>query len=101
MAPEIRQQKEYGFSVDMWSCGVLMYVISSGTLPFVRERQDFLPSEMSLIDLRVKYNVKFTGSKWLKISANAKTLLSALLEVDPLLRLSANNSLYHEWVLTY
>ena len=77
-----------------------MYVILSGTLPFPRDRQDFLPTDMPVIDLRAKYSAKFNGSKWPKISASAKSLVSALLEVDPLLRLSANNALHLEWVLS-
>jgi len=98
MAPEIKQQKKYGSIVDMWSCGVLLYVILSGSLPFPRDRQDFLPPEMSINDIKAKFTVKFNAIKWTRISNVAKNLILALLESDPLMRLSAKNALYHEWV---
>jgi len=90
IAPEILKNKGYeGFSVDIWSCGVVLYAMLSGTVPFKGNNLN------ELHDLIMKG--KFNNIN--DISNDAKHLIKCLLEVDPKKRISINNILNHPWLI--
>jgi serine/threonine protein kinase/pSer/pThr/pTyr-binding forkhead associated (FHA) protein len=94
-APEVLQRQKsifghgtYSLEADMWSVGVIMYVLIAGAFPF-SEKAIYNPAQYS------KYNIK-TGV-WAAISQEAKDLLSHLLVIDPKQRLTARQTLDHPW----
>ena len=90
IAPEILKNKGYeGFSVDIWSCGVVLYAMLSGTVPFKGNNLN------ELHDLIMKG--KFNNIN--DISNDAKHLIKCLLEVDPKKRISILNILNHPWLI--
>ena len=90
IAPEILKDKGYeGFSVDIWSCGVVLYAMLSGTVPFKGNNL----SELDDLIIKGKFNVIND------ISNDAKHLIKCLLEVDPKKRISINNILNHPWLI--
>ncbi|KAG5177373.1 kinase-like domain-containing protein [Tribonema minus] len=101
IAPEIRQQRSYSQSVDIWACGVLIYLLNSRRLPFDADLE-LLPPGMQLAAKR--YVLKFPDAQWKKRSPAVKDLLRHMLDVDPMRRWTAQQStpfvqvLRHPWI---
>jgi len=92
VAPEILTAESYDKSVDMWSVGVIIYILLSGYPPFYA---DSAPALFKKI-MDVKYD--FDDSVWEDISDSAKDLIRNLLVKDPAKRLTAKQCLEHPWV---
>ena len=92
MAPEQIERKSYYLSVDIWSIGILMYMLlNNGEHPFYHKgdtKEDFINNLKSI------KNLKYTN----KLSYMGKNLLKKLLEPDPLKRYKANDALKHPWI---
>merc|ERR1719198_2406453 len=95
VAPEILKNKGYdNTGVDMWSVGVILYILLCGFPPFYEEE---LPALFDSI-LHARYD--FPSPWWDNISSGAKKLVQELLELDPKKRLTAMQVINHEWVQT-
>ncbi|KAF7145340.1 hypothetical protein RHSIM_Rhsim04G0117100 [Rhododendron simsii] len=90
-APEVISNKLYaGPEVDVWSCGVILYALMCGRLPF---DDDNLPALYAMIN--VGYNGVYTFPNYLSIAA--RDLISRMLIVDPISRLSIPEIRRHPW----
>ena len=95
IAPEIRQQKRYSRSVDMWACGVLLYATLSGRLPF-SPLTDLLPSKLGTHFK--EFQLDFAPSEiWANLSSSVKSLVEGLLKVDPMHRITIKEAMIHPW----
>eukprot|EP00180_Rhodochaete_pulchella_P001409 Plantae.Rhodophyta-Rhodochaete_pulchella.ctg222.p1 GENE.Plantae.Rhodophyta-Rhodochaete_pulchella.ctg222~~Plantae.Rhodophyta-Rhodochaete_pulchella.ctg222.p1 ORF type:complete len:441 (-),score=60.39 Plantae.Rhodophyta-Rhodochaete_pulchella.ctg222:1132-2454(-) len=94
VAPEIVKKEPYGPAVDMWGCGVLLYIMLSGKMPFYgRDDLECLR--------RIAHGVySFPMREWRNISPDAVSLVKALLQLDPKKRLTAGACLLHKWLDT-
>jgi len=92
VAPEILTAESYDKSVDMWSVGVILYILLSGYPPFYA---DSAPALFKKI-MDVKYD--FDDSVWDDISDSAKDLIRNLLVKDPSKRFTAQQCLTHAWI---
>lgn len=91
-APEVLIGEYYDKSVDLWSLGVVTYLLASGTLPFDDENED-------LILERVINNEPDYQSPWIsKISKEGKDFIQRLLQKDPLKRMTLKKVLSHPWL---
>ena len=90
IAPEVLKHK-YNEKCDIWSCGVIMYILLSQTLPFKGETDEEYIDKI----LIGKYDLE--SPPFNKISKNAKDLISKLLLNDPEKRISAEEALNHPW----
>jgi len=82
----------YGKGSDLWSLGVLLYVILSGCSPFSADEEE------AILELVAKAKYEFHEAEWSSISDGAKDLISKLLVVDPLQRLTMQQLLDHSWL---
>jgi serine/threonine protein kinase len=83
----------YGTKTDMWSFGVILFILLGGDYPFEANSTDKLCSKIQ--------NVEFTFDQYFsRVSDGAKALISSLLTVDPRRRLSAQEALKSGWILT-
>ena len=89
MAPEILKGNGYkGFPVDVWSAGVALYIMLSGTLPFNKDK-----------DHDLEYSILNNNIKEIKdISDEGNNLLKNILEKDPNKRYTCNQILEHPWL---
>ncbi|GMI25363.1 hypothetical protein TeGR_g5020 [Tetraparma gracilis] len=88
VAPEVLEDKGYdGRKADIWSCGVILYVLLAGFLPFDERTMPELFAKIQNAD--VKYPTFF--------SAGAKDLLSKILTNDPAARITLDQIKEHEW----
>ncbi|XP_051236138.1 serine/threonine-protein kinase 33 isoform X1 [Dicentrarchus labrax] len=92
MAPEMMSGRGYSQWCDVWSIGVVMYMLLCGEPPFVSTTRTNLLEEI------MNNGVKFTQSTWATVSDAAKILLTCLLKVDPAYRMSANQLLENPWI---
>jgi calcium-dependent protein kinase len=90
LAPEVCLGN-YGKECDVWSLGVVMFFLLTGRQPFKGKNMSELLSNI----LNCRYS--FNDPKWNLVSEEAKDLISRLLVVDPLLRLSIPSALCHSW----
>jgi len=98
LAPEVlisrvRGDGSYGFEVDMWSLGVILYILLCGCPPFSTERTD-----KSLVRQVCDGDYSFPKSKWANISDSAIDLVSKLMTVEKNIRLTAEQALAHPWL---
>ncbi|XP_074316978.1 calcium-dependent protein kinase 30-like [Silene latifolia] len=91
MAPEVLK-RYYGPEVDIWSAGVILYILLCGVPPFYAETE----RGVALAILRGR--VDFKRKPWPQISDNAKNLVKQMLEPDPMKRLTAQQVLEHPWI---
>ncbi|KAK4798582.1 hypothetical protein SAY86_030908 [Trapa natans] len=91
MAPEVLR-RNYGPEVDVWSAGVILYILLCGVPPFWAE------TEQGIAQAIIRSVVDFKRDPWPKVSDNAKDLVKKMLEPDPTKRLSAQEVLEHPWV---
>lgn len=98
LAPEVlisrvRGDGSYGFEVDMWSLGVILYILLSGCPPFSTERTD-----KTLVRQVCDGDYSFPRSKWANISDSAIDLVTKLMTVEKNNRLTAEQALSHPWL---
>ncbi|XP_060700416.1 calcium/calmodulin-dependent protein kinase type IV [Hemiscyllium ocellatum] len=93
-APEILRGYAYGPEVDMWSVGVITYILLCGFEPFYDERGD---QYMFKRILNCDYD--FVSPWWDEVSLNAKDLVRKLIVLDPKKRLTTYQALQHPWVI--
>ncbi|XP_006658294.3 calcium-dependent protein kinase 17 [Oryza brachyantha] len=91
VAPEVLM-KHYGREVDVWSAGVIIYILLSGVPPFWDE------SEQGIFEQVLKGDLDFSSDPWPAISDGAKDLVRKMLNRDPRKRLTAHEALCHPWV---
>lgn len=94
IAPEVLGLK-YDEKCDLWSCGVILYIMLSGYPPFNGETPKQIMDKVRL----GKYEM--TSDVWHHISPQAKSLVDALLTYDPLERISAKQAILHPWIQTH
>ncbi|CAH9063514.1 unnamed protein product [Cuscuta europaea] len=91
VAPEVLG-KHYGQECDIWSAGVIVYILLSGVPPFWGE------TEQDIFEVVLRADVDFKSEPWPKISDSAKDLIRRMLVRDPKKRLTAHEVLCHPWV---
>ena len=94
VAPEILKQKPYGGAVDMWSVGVILYILLCGFPPFHAENMRDLYRKIKRGDY------SFPSPYWDNVSKGAKDCVQKLLTVKPEKRLTADTLLAHPWIET-
>jgi calcium/calmodulin-dependent protein kinase I len=94
VAPEILSTQPYGKAVDMWSIGVITYILLGGYPPFHDDNQKVLFQKIK----NAEY--EFHPEYWDAVSHEAKDLISRLLKVNPLERYTSEEALNHSWVLS-
>lgn len=93
VAPEILEGVAYDTKSDMWSLGVIIYILLGGYPPFIEQNQRELFRKIR------KGQYEFHDEYWGGVSKDAKNLISSLMTVDPAKRLSAKEALEHKWML--
>ncbi|XP_078427881.1 phosphoenolpyruvate carboxylase kinase 1-like [Wolffia australiana] len=92
VAPEVLSGRDYGEKVDVWSAGVILYVLLAGIPPFRGE------SAVEIFEAVMRANLRFPTRVFLGVSAEAKDLLRRMLCKDVSRRLSAEQVLRHPWM---
>ncbi|XP_035717245.1 peripheral plasma membrane protein CASK-like isoform X5 [Vespa mandarinia] len=91
MAPEVIQRRQYGKPGDVWSAGVLLHVLLTGTLPFVGSRE-------RLREAICRGRVQMETPLWDSISEPAKDLIQRMLTTDVNHRITIQEVLNHKWL---
>lgn len=92
VAPEVIKREPYGPPVDMWACGVVLYVMLSGRMPF------FGRDDIQCLRRTAAGDYTFPDREWKNVSQDAKSLVRSLLQIRPDLRLTAQAALQHKWL---
>jgi calcium-dependent protein kinase len=91
IAPEVLR-RNYNEKCDIWSCGVILYILLVGYPPFSGMNTNELLANVA----RGEYSLR--GSEWKSISSSAKDLVIQMLHLDPHKRISAESALEHPWI---
>jgi serine/threonine protein kinase len=92
MAPEVINREAYSSKVDIWSAGVVIYIMLSGKPPFIAKTKEAIYKAIK------KKEVEFPDSEWANISAEAKDFMKKALVKDPNQRTNIDNLLNHPWL---
>ncbi|XP_075095722.1 calcium-dependent protein kinase 17-like isoform X1 [Nicotiana tabacum] len=91
IAPEVLKRR-YGPEVDIWSIGVMLYILLCGVPPFWAE------NENGIFNAILRGHIDFSSDPWPSISGGAKDLVRKMLTIDPKQRLTAMQVLNHSWI---
>ncbi|KAK4441454.1 Calcium-dependent protein kinase [Sesamum alatum] len=91
MAPEVLK-RNYGPEIDVWSAGVILYILLCGVPPFWAE------TEQGVAQAIIRSVIDFKRDPWPRVSDNAKDLVKKMLDPDPSRRLTAPQVLEHPWL---
>ncbi|GJT15852.1 calcium-dependent protein kinase 19-like protein [Tanacetum coccineum] len=92
VAPEVLRRQSYGKEVDIWSAGVILYMLLTGAPPFYGDK------ESEIFDAVQKAEPDMDSYPWPLISENAKKLVKSMLSVDPKNRPTATAVLNDQWL---
>ncbi|RNA37465.1 calcium calmodulin-dependent kinase type II alpha chain isoform X8 [Brachionus plicatilis] len=92
LSPEVLKKEPYGKPVDIWACGVILYILLVGYPPFWDEDQHRLYSQIKA----GAYD--YPSPEWDTVTAEAKNLINSMLTVNPAKRISASEALRHPWI---
>uniref|UniRef100_A0A6U4GMV5 Protein kinase domain-containing protein n=1 Tax=Phaeomonas parva TaxID=124430 RepID=A0A6U4GMV5_9STRA len=92
VAPEVIKQEPYGVCADVWSLGVIIYIILCGYPPFHHAKMG------TLFKLICRGQFKFYDEEWSSVSSEAKDLIKRMLTVDTRQRITARQALNHPWL---
>ena len=93
VAPEVLQGKPYDKSVDLWSIGIITFLLLCGYLPF-----DDKHSEREIARQTIQDPVPYENKIWSKLSPEAKTFVDGLLQKKPEKRYTIKEVLEHPWI---
>ncbi|KTG33246.1 hypothetical protein cypCar_00005164, partial [Cyprinus carpio] len=92
LSPEVLRKDPYGKPVDIWACGVILYILLVGYPPFWDEDQHKLYQQIKA----GAYD--FPSPEWDTVTAEAKNLINQMLTINPAKRITAEQALKHPWV---
>jgi len=92
VAPEVLRQMPYGKEVDVWSIGVIAYILLCGYPPFYDENDSVLFQQI------MKGNYEFDSPYWDDISESAKDFITHLMCLDAKRRFTCKQALQHPWI---
>jgi len=95
VAPEVLKRQGYDAACDVWSLGVLLYIMLSGTTPFANTGGDKPEAILKRIG---EGKMEFESSNWRSVSSSAKDLIRLMLDVEPQKRPTAAQILAHSWM---
>ena len=87
---QVIQRRAYGKPVDMWSTGVVLHILLSGSMPFLGTKDRLYESVCA-----GKLYLNAANTAWSKVSDAAKELVSAMLSVEPEDRITVEEALNH------
>lgn len=96
VAPEVLGPEKYDKSCDMWSLGVIMYILLCGFPPFYSNTGQAISPGMKRRIRLGQYS--FPNPEWLDVSEDAKQLIRLLLKTDPTERLTIMQFMNHPWI---
>ena len=96
VAPEVLKGKPYDKSVDLWSIGIIAYLLMCGFLPFDDEH-----SEREIARQTIQDPVPYPANIWKNLSAEAKEFVGSLLKKNPEDRISIKEVLNSKWIRKY
>jgi len=92
VAPEVLAQKPYGKAIDVWSIGVISYILLCGYPPFYDE------NDANLFGQIMKGEYEFDSPYWDEISDSAKEFITHLMDVNPNTRYTCIEAIQHPWI---
>ncbi|XP_049271629.1 calcium/calmodulin-dependent protein kinase type II alpha chain isoform X29 [Rhipicephalus sanguineus] len=92
LSPEVLKKDPYGKPVDIWACGVILYILLVGYPPFWDEDQHRLYAQIKA----GAYD--YPSPEWDTVTPEAKNLINSMLTVNPAKRITAAEALKHPWI---
>ncbi|XP_026824302.1 calcium/calmodulin-dependent protein kinase type II alpha chain isoform X12 [Ooceraea biroi] len=92
LSPEVLKKEPYGKPVDIWACGVILYILLVGYPPFWDEDQHRLYAQIKT------GSYDYPSPEWDTVTPEAKNLINQMLTVNPGKRITASEALKHPWI---
>ena len=92
LSPEVLKKEPYGKAVDIWACGVILYILLVGYPPFWDEDQHRLYAQIKA----GAYD--YPSPEWDTVTKEAKNLINQMLTVNPQKRIKSDEALKHPWI---
>jgi calcium/calmodulin-dependent protein kinase (CaM kinase) II len=92
LSPEVLKKEPYGKAVDIWACGVILYILLVGYPPFWDEDQHRLYAQIKA------GTYDYPSPEWDTVTPEAKNLINQMLTVNPYKRITSADALKHPWI---